>query len=100
MHQLQVWTLEWFIRLQTEWSYLLAFSMLRNKHSFHYVFSLKLGFGTTLIRKPGNTRSFQYSERDRCINPDMEYENFSVIDICLENLLKMRPEGCLGGSVA
>ena len=58
----------------------------------------ELGFGTTLIREllSLSSRSFQYSERDRCINSDMEYENFSVVDICGENLLKMRPEWWAG----
>lgn len=61
---------------------------------FTFVLGPELGFGTTLIREALSvpSRSFQYGERDRSINSDMEYENFSVVDICGENLLKMGPE--------
>lgn len=65
---------------------------------FTYMLGPELGFGTTMRREPHSlpSRSFQYSERDRCINSDMKYENFSVLDIYRENLLKMRPEWWAG----
>lgn len=71
--------------------HLLAFLVLKNKHWVStYVLGPELGFGTTLMRQPLflPSRSCLYSERDRCINSDMEYENFSVVDTRRENLLK------------
>lgn len=74
--------------------------MIRNKHvlSVYYVLGPELGFEIILMREPLSlpSRSSQYSERDRCRNPDTEYENFSIVDICGENLWEMRPERWAG----